>query len=257
MKSVKLGTFRLGEGRPKVILPITEETEVDVVNCANYYRRQEADMVEWRIDYYEDFTDFEGLAELTKRVKTSIQKPLIATFRTIGEGGEAAIGRSQYVEMYRYIIEARAVDAIDVEFDRGQDILDDLIPFAHKHKVKVIVSHHDFIKTPTSNNLVEKLQALGQTQADICKIAVMPHDEADVLNLMTASQTASTLIDQPLITMAMGKLGLVTRLAGEIFNSAATFAAVDGMISAPGQIDLDTLNDALDLLTLSATEDED
>ncbi len=257
MKTVKIGSLRMGEGRPKIIIPLTEEEEVDVIECANFYRRRPGDMVEWRIDFYEDFADFEALAELSKRIKTSIQKPLLATFRTIGEGGEAAIGKSQYVEMYRYLIQAKAVDAIDIEFERGQDILDNLIPFAKKHKVKVIVSNHDFLKTPSKQALVTQFQNMGASGADIVKLAVMPHDEANVLDLMTATQKASTLIDQPIISMAMGRLGKITRIAGEIFQSAATFATVDGMISAPGQMDVEDVEESLALLTLQTLFDEE
>jgi 3-dehydroquinate dehydratase-1 len=39
----------------------------------------------------------------------------------------------------------------------------------------------------------------------------------------------------------------VTRLSGETFGSALTFASV-GRASAPGQMDLDTLNTVLDAL---------
>ena len=39
----------------------------------------------------------------------------------------------------------------------------------------------------------------------------------------------------PVVTMSMGALGVVSRMAGEIFGSCITFGAV-GEISAPGQI---------------------
>ncbi|RPA57968.1 type I 3-dehydroquinate dehydratase [Aerococcus agrisoli] len=253
MNSVKIGPIRLGEGKPKIIVPITEETDMDILDCANFYRRQPGDIVEWRLDFYEDFSDYERLVELCKRVKTTIQKPLLVTFRTLGEGGEASIGKGQYVEMYRRIIQTKAVDAIDIEFDRGQDILDNLIPYAHKYKVKVIVSHHDFIKTPSEKAMIEKLRAMGQTEADICKMAVMPHDTADVLRLMTATHQTSTIIDQPLITMSMGAMGRVTRVAGEVFHSVATFGAIEGMISAPGQMDVEAIEDIM--MELSLEED--
>lgn len=250
MKSVKIASLKFGEDRPKIIIPLAEDNAVDIMNCANFYRRQPGDMVEWRIDYYDDFEDLEALAELSKRIKTSIQKPLLATFRTLSEGGESAIGKSQYVEMYRYLIQAKAVDAIDIEYARGQDILDNLIPYAHKHRVKVIVSYHDFVKTPGENNMIKRLQNMGNTEADIVKMAVMPHDEADVLSLMTATKHASTLIDQPLITMSMGRLGKITRIAGEIFKSSATFAAVEGMTSAPGQMAVEDVEECVALLNL-------
>ena len=41
----------------------------------------------------------------------------------------------------------------------------------------------------------------------------------------------------PIITMAMGELGAVTRTAGALFGNAMTFASA-GKASAPGQIDV-------------------
>ena len=49
--------------------------------------------------------------------------------------------------------------------------------------------------------------------------------------------------------MSMGALGAVSRLAGEAFGSAMTFAN-PGQASAPGQVSLDVVNDVLDVLQL-------
>ena len=49
----------------------------------------------------------------------------------------------------------------------------------------------------------------------------------------------------PIIAISMGKLGIVSRLCGEVFGSAMTFASV-GDSSAPGQIGLDVVNAVLD-----------
>ena len=77
------------------------------------------------------------------------------------------------------------------------------------------------------------MQRLG---ADICKIATMPHSPADVLTLLDATRImAEEHADRPLITMAMGALGIVSRVSGETFGSAATFGMA-GTPSAPGQI---------------------
>ena len=51
----------------------------------------------------------------------------------------------------------------------------------------------------------------------------------------------------PAITMAMGPLGVVSRLAGETFGSAVTFGTV-GAASAPGQVDARALRAVLDLV---------
>ena len=83
--------------------------------------------------------------------------------------------------------------------------------------------------------------------ADICKIAVMPQSPQDVLTLLQATYDVSQIIDRPVITMSMGKTGVVSRLAGSTFGSAVTFGAAQ-KTSAPGQIDANELRKILAIL---------
>ena len=77
--------------------------------------------------------------------------------------------------------------------------------------------------------------------ADIVKFAVMPHCERDVLRLLDATLVMKEHHPStPVITMAMGSLGAVSRVAGETFGSAVTFGTA-GKSSAPGQIPADRL----------------
>ncbi len=76
----------------------------------------------------------------------------------------------------------------------------------------------------------------------------MPESPRDVLTLLAATERyVTTKGVRPAITMAMGPLGLVTRLAGETFGSSVTFGAV-GSRSAPGQIDATALRGVLDVI---------
>ena len=56
--------------------------------------------------------------------------------------------------------------------------------------------------------------------------------------------------DRPLITMAMAGKGVISRLSGELFGSAATFGMV-GQASAPGQMAVHDLWTVLDLINRS------
>ena len=58
---------------------------------------------------------------------------------------------------------------------------------------------------------------------------------------------ANTYADRPIITMSMGSLGVITRMAGEVFGSSMTFGAV-GQVSAPGQIPVEKLQAAMAIL---------
>ena len=71
-----------------------------------------------------------------------------------------------------------------------------------------------------------------------------------VLELLAATAEMTDLHPEtPVITMSMGALGGVSRLCGEAFGSAMTFAN-PGTASAPGQVPLDVVNAVLDSLAL-------
>jgi hypothetical protein len=76
---------------------------------------------------------------------------------------------------------------------------------------------------------------------DILKVAVMHHDTRDVITLLSATQRMyADYAHKPLVTMSMGRLGVVSRLCGQGFGSAITFGLVD-KASAPGQIPAEKL----------------
>ena len=107
--------------------------------------------------------------------------------------------------------------------------------------MKIVMSNHDFFKTPSKEEIINRLCKMQDLDADLPKIAVMPNTSEDVVTLLAATEEMSTkYAKQPIITMSMGSLGLVSRLSGETFGSAITFGAAR-KTSAPGQISVDKL----------------
>ena len=141
-------------------------------------------------------------------------------------------------------------DLIDIEFFTAGADLPALIADAHTAGAVVVCSSHDFQKTPPCAELVSRMVQMQQAGADLPKLAVMPQCRADVLELLSATaEMANQHPETPVITMSMGALGAVSRLAGEAFGSAMTFAN-PGQASAPGQVSLDIVNEVLDALHL-------
>jgi len=101
----------------------------------------------------------------------------------------------------------------------------------------VILSNHDFNKTPSKEEIVARLLHMEELHADIIKIAVMPENEEDVLRLLDASKEVYKKAQQPQLVISMGELGMLSRIACEKFGSSLTFGAV-GETSAPGQIEV-------------------
>ena len=99
------------------------------------------------------------------------------------------------------------------------------------------MSYHNFEKTPSTRTLAGLFDEMAAAGGDILKVAVMPQTAEDVLRLMTASLKVRKKYQKPVIAISMGALGRITRAAGALFGSAATFASLDAG-SAPGQIDV-------------------
>jgi 3-dehydroquinate dehydratase-1 len=124
----------------------------------------------------------------------------------------------------------------------------DIIEGAHAYGVKVVASNHDFLKTPSKDEIIYRLIKMQDLGADIPKIAVMPRSKLDVLELLEATVIMSEkYADRPLITMSMSETGIISRLAGEVFGSALTFGYANKS-SAPGQIGVEDLYGVLQLI---------
>ena len=145
---------------------------------------------------------------------------------------------------------AHCLHELRAEFFPNREALPAFIAQAHAAGIAVVCSSHDFEKTPPKEELVRRMTAMQQAGADLPKLAVMPRSRADVLELLAATAEMTDLHPEtPVITMSMGALGGVSRLCGEAFGSAMTFAN-PGTASAPGQVPLDVVNAVLDSLAL-------
>ena len=92
MSCVNIRGCRIGEGRPKVILPIVELTEAAILEKAAQFSTLSADCVEWRADWFEGFQSPAAIARCVQRLRVALRdKLLLVTFRTKAEGGEQAL----------------------------------------------------------------------------------------------------------------------------------------------------------------------
>lgn len=96
------------------------------------------------------------------------------------------------------------------------------------------------------------MQRLG---GDVLKIAVMPKTKKDVLTLLqVTADMEQRAPHQAIVSMAMGTLGMLSRICGETFGSAITFASLNGS-SAPGQLPYDEMKTVLDILHKQLSSD--
>lgn len=249
MNPVVVRNVKIGEGIPKICVPIVGVTKEDIINEAKTFEDIPVDVVEWRVDWFEHVFETEKVKEVLAELRAVLKEtPLLFTFRTSKEGGEKAIEPEAYAALNKTVAETGNVDLVDVEAFTGDEIVKDIIQAAHKAGVKVVASNHDFDKTPEQADIVGRLCKMQELGADIPKIAVMPQSKKDVITLLAATEEMTREhADRPIITMSMAGTGVVSRLCGEVFGSALTFGAAK-KASAPGQMGVHDLETVLNLL---------
>lgn len=264
-KTLKIRNITIGQGMPKICVPIVGKSRREILEEAERLAGLPVDMAEWRLDYYEQAEDYPMVQQTLKQLREILpDMPLLCTFRTRREGGERTITAEGYRGLYEAIGVTGLCDLIDVELFAGEtleassgfrnpleDFFREMVALAHGYGLKVIASSHDFHKTPDVQELILllcRMQALG---ADIAKAAVMPQSPGDVDALMNATIHMSREYARiPIVTMAMGELGTISRMNGQLTGSAITFGTVS-RASAPGQIPVGQLKKALEMIDAS------
>ena len=249
MSPVQLRGVTLGEGRAKVIVPVTGTTVEELVSQTTTLVGVELDIIEWRADFLDVAPSPAAVLEAATRVRAAARgRPVLFTFRTHHESGNKPITSEEYRDLNIAVIDSGLVDAVDIEHHFERTAGDAIIAAARKAGVPVVGSFHDFTATPPVEDLIRRLVEMQERGCAVAKAAVMPRSTGDVLRLMEATWTmASRHPSTPVLTMSMGGLGLITRLSPRVTGSCATFATV-GRPSAPGQIPVEELQPILELI---------
>lgn len=203
----------------KICVPITANNMVDALKDIQEASAV-ADLVELRIDYM----DKPVLPELLSASKI----PAIVTNRVKEEGGHFQGSETERIGYLETAIDLGAA-YVDIEL-RHYVALD-------KKNTKLIVSYHDFEKTPP--DLQEIYDEILATNADIVKIATKENSEDDVSRMLRL--LSNSKIDT--IGICMGELGKKTRLHAGNYLTFASLSKEKG--SSPSQFTVYEIKDAL------------
>ncbi|MHA8138165.1 type I 3-dehydroquinate dehydratase [Lactobacillaceae bacterium Scapto_B20] len=248
MKPVTINQVTLGDGQPKIAVSITQSNLAAIKEQLMKIKEAGPDLVEWRIDYLPTLPTIAEIKAVRQAIKAVLDDmPVIATFRTVAEGGNLAISESDYFQLLHNLTTVN-FEIIDVEIQHDVTELTQVIRVAHERNQAIIGSFHDFDGIPDNDVLSERFNAMQDVKADIAKVAVMPPDKQSVLNFMNLSYQVSTTLSIPIVSMAMGSVGALTRVSGSLTESAITFGSLNATTSsAPGQIPVKTLRTILNL----------
>nr|WP_317401455.1 type I 3-dehydroquinate dehydratase [uncultured Gemmiger sp.] len=238
---------RATAGSCKVIVPLTAPTAAELAGLA-ITAAEAADLLEVRLDALETLTPRTAAQALAAVRRAAPKRAILATVRTAREGGPADLTAEAYAALLRGLCDEAngGFDLLDVEFSVGKHLRETLLDAAHQAGAAVVFSCHDFARTPETEAMADLLVSMADAGADVAKLAVMPQCPADAARLLEATARAAALRPEtPLITMAMGAMGAVTRLCGGAFGVCASFGAMGGAASAPGQPDARDLRAAV------------
>lgn len=251
MKTVTIKGVTIGTGRPKICVPLMaknmEELQEKLVKLQE--EKDSYDLLEWRIDFFDDVFQIVSVNDAVQLIHDALpQKPLLVTFRTIQEGG---MRPCQYVDYHNLLIQLAknsAVDLLDVEYHyMGQNGFK-LLPKLIEIQKDFIVSTHYFEKTPPYKEMLEVMFQMQKIGARIVKLAVMPKNRQEVFNLLNVTnEMVQRIAVVPIVTMAMGELGKISRICGDLMGSSMTFGSLD-LESAPGQLPVGELKEIIEAI---------
>lgn len=208
----------------KVCVSISATDTSELLGRAQRAERLFADLIEVRLD---KLRSYHGLSKLAR----AVQRPLIATNRPLSDKG--SFDRS---EADRLKVLAEAVEEgfhyVDLEFATPN--LGEAITTLRKKGARIILSHHDHFRTPDLAKLQTTHTQLQKYKPDLSKIvttAQLPEDNLTILSLLHRNNQNS-----PLVSFAMGPIGVWSRVISPFYGAAFTYASLErGLETATGQ----------------------
>lgn len=158
-------------------------------------------------------------------------------------------GKYSWEERAHLLIEAihSGAQYVDIEFEAEEKLLHLIKEHAKNKGVKLIISYHDFDKTPSQSELEKIIRESRIKGANIVKIATMankPEDSATIMSLYSKNKD--------IIAFCMGKEGVISRVAAPLLGAEFTFAAVDDTFAtAPGQLTFEKMEKIYSILEVN------
>ena len=221
----------------KLVVSITPRN-LEEAQQIDAHRFTDADLIEWRADFLEK-------DEILKVAPAIFEKfagrELLFTLRTKQEGGNIQLSDEEYVTLIKDVAHLYQPDYVDFEYFSHKEKFEEMLEFPN-----LVLSYHNFNETP--ENMMEILSELTSLTPKAVKVSVMAHSEQDVLDLMNYTRGFKTLNpEQEFVTISMGKVGKISRIASDLTGSSWSFASLDEA-TAPGQISLSNMKKIRDIL---------
>ncbi len=196
---------------------------------------KKSDYVELRFD----FLKTEQIPQVLENVKKDIKK-IVCTLRPKSEGGKFTGNEKERIAILKLIAEYNPF-LLDVEFNTMKRNRN-LVKYLKTTKTNLLISGHDFKKTPRFTELKKKLNQMSKFSSNvkIVTTAKSNYDSARVLQLYNKNGKIN------LIAFAMGEAGRISRILSLYLGSPYAYVSL-GKPIAPGQFSIDEVKKILNL----------
>ena len=212
------------------------KTCVSIAEKTPYKIKQTLKIALKKSDYAEvrfDFLKIEQIPEVLEIIKKDLNK-IVCTLRPKTEGGKFPGNEKERIAILKLIAEYNPF-LLDVEFNTLKRN-SSLVRYLKSTKTKLLVSWHDFKKTPSTAELKKKMNLMSKFSSNvkIVSTAKSTNDSNRMLELYSKKGSGN------LISFAMGDLGRISRILCLYLGSPYTYVSL-GKAIAPGQFSVDEI----------------
>ena len=196
---------------------------------------KKSDYVEIRLDFLKS----EQVPKTLEIIKKDLNK-VVCTLRPKTEGGKFAGNEKERISIIKLIAEYNPF-LLDIEFNTLNKNKE-LFKYLKSTKTKLLVSWHDFKKTPENLELKNKIKQMSKfsTNVKIVSTAKSTDDSTRMLELYNNKGKNN------LISFAMGDFGRISRILCLYLGSPYTYVSL-GKAVAPGQFSVDEVKKIINL----------
>ena len=193
-------------------------------------------------DYTEirlDFLKMEQVPSALEIIKKDLNR-IVCTLRPKTEGGKFSGTEKERIAIIKLIAEYNPF-LLDIEYNTLKKNKE-LPKYLKTTKTKLLVSWHDFKKTPKDAELKNQINQMSKFSSNV-KIVSTAKSTEDATRML---ELYSKKGKNNLISFAMGDAGRISRILCLYLGSPYTYASL-GKAIAPGQFSVDEVNKIINL----------
>ena len=201
-------------------------------------------------DYVEIRFDFLNLSDMNEAlsIANQVNRKAVYTLRSPEQGGQFKGSTSERIAYLEKLSSSMPM-LLDVELDTIKSN-DNLAHYLDEQNASLLISWHDFEKTPSNAQLTRTLYEMRKYSQNV-KIVTTAQKTEDSLSLLELYENSLGL---NLIAFAMGEAGVISRLLCVIIGSAPfTYASLEKAIS-PGQLTIKQMRKLYDRINAQLSQ---